>query len=75
MSRAKQITDNGPPLNNLALFMWEASVVIMAVNEAEDLGELLKSNQSPMSLADSAANEVLDAGLTQLTREIPIVSK
>ena len=56
MSRATRITDNYSLLNNLHRLMWEASDAIMAVYEADDFGETLKSDQSPVTQADLAAH-------------------
>ena len=75
MSRAKQITDNQPLLDELTQLMWETSDAIMSVYQADDFGEALKSDESPVTRADLAAHEALVAGLTRLTREIPVVSE
>ena len=75
MSHAKKITDNQPLLDNLARLMWEASDAIMSIYQADDFGEALKSDQSPVTRADLAAHHILIDGLTKLTKDIPVVSE
>jgi 3'(2'), 5'-bisphosphate nucleotidase len=75
MSRANRITDNYALLNNLHRLMWDASDAIMAVYRADDFGETLKSDQSPVTKADLAAHNVLIDGLKRLTPEIRVVSE
>ena len=67
MSRATRITDNYALLNNLHRLMWEASDAIMAVYQAGDFGETLKSDESPVTQADLAAHHILVDGLRRLT--------
>jgi 3'(2'), 5'-bisphosphate nucleotidase len=75
MSRAIRITDNYALLNNLHRLMWEASDAIMTVYRADDFGETLKSDQSPVTRADLAAHQVLVDGLRRLTGDVPVVSE
>ena len=75
MSHAKKITDNQPLLDNLARLMWEASDAIMSIYRADDFGEALKSDQSPVTRADIAAHYILIDGLTKLTKDIPVISE
>ena len=75
MSHAKKITDNQPLLDNLTRLMWEASDAIMSIYQADDFGEALKSDQSPVTRADLAAHHILIDGLTKLTKDIPVVSE
>jgi 3'(2'), 5'-bisphosphate nucleotidase len=75
MSRATRITDNYALLNNLHRLMWEASDAIMTVYRADDFGETLKSDQSPVTRADLAAHQVLVDGLRRLTGDVPVVSE
>ena len=75
MSRAARITDNYALLNNLHRLMWDASDAIMAVYRADDFGETLKTDQSPVTRADLAAHHLLVAGLRRLTSDIPVVSE
>ena len=49
MSRANRITDNDALLNNLHRLMWDASDAIMTVYEADDFGETLKIDESPVT--------------------------
>lgn len=62
-------------LQGLLELMWEASDAILAVYESSDLGIATKSDQSPVTEADLAAHQVLVAGLSVLTPDIPIVSE
>ena len=75
MSRANRITDNYALLNNLHRLMWDASDAIMAVYRADDFGETLKSDQSPVTQADLAAHHILVDGLRRLTGDVPVVSE
>jgi 3'(2'), 5'-bisphosphate nucleotidase len=75
MSRANRITDNYALLNNLHRLMWDASDAVIAVYRADDFGETLKSDQSPVTRADLAAHHVLVGGLKRLMPEIPVVSE
>ena len=75
MSHAKNITDNQSLLDNLTRLMWEDSDAIMSVYRADDFGETLKSDDSPVTQADLAAYHVLVDGRRRLTRDIPVVSE
>ncbi len=75
MSRATRITDNYALLNNLHRLMWDASDAIMTVYRADDFGETLKSDQSPVTRADLAAHHILVDGLRRLTGDVPVVSE
>ena len=75
MLQSSRITDNHELLNSIASLMWEASDVIMAVYQQDDLGETVKSDKSPVTEADLAGHHVLIHGLTLLTPEIPVVSE
>ena len=75
MLHSKQITDNQPCLNSIASLMWETSDVIMSVYQADDFGETVKSDKSPVTEADLAGHRVLIHGLALLTPEIPVVSE
>ena len=70
-----KITDNQPLLDSLARLMREASDAIMSIYRADDFGEALKSDESPVTRADIAAHHILIDGLTKLTKDIPVVSE
>lgn len=67
--------EDSETLQGLLERMWEASDAILAVYESSDLGIATKSDQSPVTEADLAAHQVLVAGLSALTPDIPIVSE
>ena len=48
---------------------------VMAIYDREDLGVEYKADDSPLTLADRASNQVLVAGLKALTPDIPIISE
>jgi 3'(2'), 5'-bisphosphate nucleotidase len=52
-----------------------AGDTIMQIYKNGDIGASEKSDHTPVTAADIAANEVLMAGLTQLTPDIPIMSE
>ncbi|KZN58515.1 3'(2'),5'-bisphosphate nucleotidase CysQ [Pseudoalteromonas luteoviolacea] len=52
-----------------------AGKAIMAIYQKEDIGQQEKSDHTPVTAADLAANEVLLSGLTALAPEIPIMSE
>ena len=72
---AKTVLDNQKVKSQIIQLMWEASDAILAVYESSDLGIATKSDQSPVTEADLAAHQVLVAGLSVLTPDIPIVSE
>ncbi|SFD78469.1 3'(2'),5'-bisphosphate nucleotidase CysQ [Pseudoalteromonas denitrificans] len=53
----------------------EAGQVIMEIYDQEDIGEQQKSDDTPVTRADIAANKVLIEGLMKLTPNIPIMSE
>lgn len=52
-----------------------AGAEIMKIYETEDFGVEMKSDDSPLTKADKAANDVIVAGLEELTFQAPIVSE
>jgi len=52
-----------------------AGAEIMKIYETEDFGVEMKSDDSPLTKADKAANDVIVAGLEALTFQAPIVSE
>ncbi len=53
----------------------QAGAAIMAVYAKEDFGLELKADESPLTLADQAANEIICAGLRGLPVQYPIISE
>ena len=53
----------------------KAGAAIMAIYETEDFGVEMKSDDSPLTKADKAANDVIVAGLEALDFQAPIVSE
>jgi 3'(2'), 5'-bisphosphate nucleotidase len=53
----------------------QAGAAIMAIYAQEDVGLELKADESPLTLADKAANEVICAGLAELSLQYPIISE
>lgn len=53
----------------------QAGAAIMAIYEHEDFGVEIKSDNSPLTKADKAANDLIVAGLKALTFQAPIVSE
>ena len=76
MSRADLgFLENAETLQALTQLMWDASDAILAIYESSDFGIAAKDDQSPVTQADLAAHQVLVAGLSVLTPDIPIVSE
>ncbi|OPX56025.1 3'(2'), 5'-bisphosphate nucleotidase [Oceanospirillum multiglobuliferum] len=61
-----------PKVKQLAQNAGEA---ILEIYQQDDLGVSVKSDDSPLTLADLAAHRCIVAGLTQLTPEWPILSE
>lgn len=53
----------------------QAGAAIMEIYKNDDVGAREKSDHTPVTLADLAANDVLMSGLRQLTPDIPIMSE
>ena len=53
----------------------EAGEAIMKIYNSEDLGVEYKKDESPLTLADQAANTVICEGLKQLPWQFPIISE
>lgn len=62
-------------LQALNQLIWAAGDAILAIYESGDLGIAAKDDHSPVTRADLAAHQVLVAGLSALTPDIPIVSE
>jgi 3'(2'), 5'-bisphosphate nucleotidase len=52
-----------------------AGGAIMSIYTRKDLGVELKSDESPLTLADKAANDIICEGLEKLTVKYPIISE
>ena len=53
----------------------DAGAEILNIYDTEDFGVEMKSDDSPLTRADKAANTVIEAGLKALTFQAPIVSE
>ncbi|TMP34135.1 3'(2'),5'-bisphosphate nucleotidase CysQ [Pseudoalteromonas rubra] len=53
----------------------QAGQAIMAIYQQDDIGAREKSDHTPVTAADLAANEVLTAGLQALAPDVPIMSE
>ncbi len=62
-------------LEDLLKIAVEAGDAIIGIYDSDDLGVELKSDESPLTKADQAANQVICEGLLRLFPDIPIVSE
>lgn len=62
-------------LSKIVSLAIDAGTAIMEVYKSDDFGETLKSDNSPLTKADIAANNVIVAGLKSLTPDLPILSE
>lgn len=62
-------------LNNIVDIAKQAGDAIMTVYHSDDFNVELKNDNSPLTKADIAANDVIVAALEQLTPDIPILSE
>ena len=62
-------------LEQLIDIAYKAGKVILDIYESNDLGIEYKSDESSLTKADKAANEVICAGLAKITPNIPIISE
>ena len=53
----------------------EAGAKIMEIYAADDLGVKSKSDDSPVTLADEAADALISAGLTKAFPHVPLVTE
>ena len=53
----------------------EAGNAILEIYESNDLGIESKSDETPLTKADKAANDIICAGLAKITPNIPIISE
>ena len=54
---------------------YEAGKAILEIYDSNDMGIESKSDESPLTKADKAANEVICKGLAKITPDIPIISE
>lgn len=71
-SQTSDLTALIPELITLAEAAGEA---IMEVYKSEDFGTTAKADDSPLTKADLASNNVIIEGLTRLTPDIPVLSE
>jgi len=69
-----QIIDK-PTLDKLKLIARNAGAAILGVYAQEDLGVERKADESPLTLADKASNDVICFGLETLDVKYPIISE
>ena len=62
-------------LNNVIDIAIQAGNAIMDVYNSDDFNVALKNDDSPLTRADIAANDIIVAALTELTPDIPILSE
>ena len=62
-------------LNNIVDIAKQAGDAIMTVYNSHDFNVELKNDDSPLTKADIAANDIIVAALTELTPDIPILSE
>ena len=62
-------------LDNVTSIAINAGDAIMSVYNSDDFNIALKNDNSPLTRADIAANDVIIAALTKLTPDIPILSE
>ncbi len=67
-----EITDLALPVLQLAIDAGEA---ILQVYDAKDLQIERKADDSPLTLADRRAHDVIDAGLISLASNVPVLSE
>jgi len=67
-----QITDLTLPVLQLAV---EAGEAILEVYQGKDLQIERKADDSPLTLADRRADDLISAGLTSLVPEVPVLSE
>lgn len=61
--------------DDLIALVAEAAKAVLSVYESDDFGAENKADSSPLTRADSLANDILCQGLARLTPEISVVSE
>ena len=62
-------------IESLISISKEAGEAILKIYDLDDLGISHKEDNSPLTLADKASNEVICSQLEELTPDIPILSE
>lgn len=62
-------------IGELSEIVKKASAAILEVYEGENLGLSIKSDESPVTMADIAANDIICAGLSGLSISYPFISE
>ena len=62
-------------IEELLVIAHDAGQVILDIYQSDDLGIESKSDESPLTRADKAANDIICKGLTRITPDIPIISE
>tara|TARA_B100000886_G_C20407308_1_gene485419 strand:+ start:107 stop:892 length:786 start_codon:yes stop_codon:yes gene_type:complete len=75
MSVADFICKSKQKKNFLINLLWEANNQIMSIYNNYDFGITYKKDDSPLTKADLAANQILIDGLSHFSPELPIVSE
>lgn len=75
MSVARQLWDDRVMRDALVQLMRDASRAIMHVYESDDVGVETKGDDSPVTMADLAAHQILVDGLARLTPDLPVMSE
>lgn len=63
------------PINELIALAEKAGAAIVNIYQSGEYQQLVKDDETPVTSADYAANEILCQGLQALTPEIPILSE
>ena len=75
MSVADFISKSEDKKKFLINLLWKANYEIMSIYKDYDLGITYKKDDSPLTKADLAANEILISGLSHFSPELPVVSE
>ncbi len=62
-------------IEQLINIAYDAGKAILEIYESDDLGIESKADESPLTKADKAANDIICAGLAKITPGIPIISE
>lgn len=62
-------------MEDIAALAVKAGEAILDIYSREDFGVVYKAADQPLTLADKAANDVIEAGLVKLAPDVPILSE